>query len=132
MSEAAIEITAFEMLDGEAGVHALVELFYDLMDLEPQYAELRATHGNTLDDARRKLFWFLCGWLGGPNHYVERFGHPRLHMRHRPFVIGVRERDQWVACMGQAMSELEIEPDLRQFLLDRFFRVADRMRNQVE
>jgi truncated hemoglobin YjbI len=60
--------------------------FYDLMDLEPGYAELRASHGSTLDDARQKLFWFLCGWLGGPDHYVQRFGHPRsAHAPHAVF-----------------------------------------------
>jgi hemoglobin len=58
-----------------------------------------------LQGARDKLFWFLCGWLGGPEHYTERFGHPRLRMRHMPFSIGVLERDQWLACMDQAMTE---------------------------
>ena len=58
---AASELTPFEGLGGEAPVRALVDRFYDLMDLEPGYAELRATHGSTLGDARDKLFWFLCG-----------------------------------------------------------------------
>jgi hemoglobin len=46
---------------GEASVRALVDRFYDLMDLEPAYRELRVVHGSTLDEARDKLFWFLCG-----------------------------------------------------------------------
>ena len=96
-------ITAFDMVGGEAQVRALVDRFYDLMDLEPAYAHLRAVHGSDLQSARDKLFWFLCGWLGGPSHYTERFGHPRLRMRHMPFAIGVRERDQWLACMAWAM-----------------------------
>ena len=70
--------TPFEWIGGESRVRALVDRFYDLMDLEPAYSALRASHGSTLDEARNKLFWFLCGWLGGPAHYVERFGHPRL------------------------------------------------------
>ena len=96
------ETSPFERIGGEARVHALVERFYDLMDLEPAYVELRAVHGSTLDDARQKLHWFLCGWLGGPDLYQERFGHPRLRRRHMPFPIGIKERDQWVACMDQA------------------------------
>ena len=82
--------TPFEWIGGEEKVRALVNRFYDLMDLEPAYAELRAAHGNMLDDARQKLFWFLCGWLGGPDYYQERFGHPRLKMRHFPFAIGIQ------------------------------------------
>ena len=98
--------TPFEWMGGEDRIRALVERFYDLMDLEPRYAELRASHGPALDSARQKLFWFLCGWMGGPQHYTERFGHPRLRMRHMPFSIGIAERDQWLACMDQAMQEL--------------------------
>ena len=124
------EPTPFEGLGGEAPVRALVDHFYDLMDLEPGYAELRATHGSTLDDARDKLFWFLCGWLGGPDHYQERFGHPRLRARHLPFAIGVKERDQWVACMDQAMGECATPEALRQRLRESFFKTADWMRNK--
>ena len=128
--EAAAVVTPFELLGGEPAVRALVERFYDLMDLEPAYAELRATHGSTLDDARQKLFWFLCGWLGGPDHYIERFGHPRLRARHLPFSIGVLERDQWVACMAQAMRETAVPEALRQRLEQSFFQTADWMRNR--
>ena len=127
---AASEPTPFEGLGGEAPVRALVDPFYDLMDLEPGYAELRAPHGSTLDDARDKLFWFLCGWLGGPDHYQERFGHPRLRARHLPFAIGVKERDQWVACMDQAMGECATPEALRQRLRESFFKTADWMRNK--
>ncbi len=122
--------TPFDWIGGEPAVQALVERFYDLMDLEPQYAAVRATHGSTLDDARQKLFWFLCGWLGGPDHYIERFGHPRLRMRHLPFAIGIRERDEWVLCMDQAMRETGVDDALRQRLNQSFFQTADFMRNR--
>ena len=121
---------AFELLGGEAAVRALVDRFYDLMDLEPAYARLRAIHPTTLDGSRDKLFWFLCGWLGGPQHYVERFGHPRLRARHLPFPIGIRERDQWLACMSQAMREREVDPALAERLAQAFFGTADWMRNR--
>jgi len=124
------EVTAFERLGGEALVRALVDRFYDLMDLEPGYAELRAVHGATLESARDKLSWFLCGWLGGPQHYVERFGHPRLRARHLPFSIGIRERDQWLACMRQAMQEQGVEAGLADRLAEAFFNTADWMRNK--
>ena len=123
--------TPFDWIGGEPAVHALVERFYDLMDLEPGYAALRATHGSTLADARQKLFWFLCGWLGGPDYYQSRFGHPRLRARHLPFSIGIKERDQWVACMDQAMGDTGIDPALHQRLNQSFFETADWMRNRA-
>jgi hemoglobin len=121
--------TPYAWIGGEEKVRALVERFYDLMDLEPGYAALRATHGTTLEQARQKLFWFLSGWLGGPQHYTERFGHPRLRMRHLPFRIGIQERDQWLACMDQAMGEVGVDEALRARLRDSFFQTADWMRN---
>jgi hemoglobin len=122
--------TPFEWIGGEDRVRALVDRFYDLMDLEPGYRVLRASHGSTLDGARDKLFWFLCGWLGGPDHYQARFGHPRLRMRHMPFSIGIEERDQWLACMTQAMAETGVDPVLRERLQQSFFQTADWMRNR--
>ncbi len=121
--------TPYEWIGGEDKVKALVERFYDLMDLEPGYRDLRAAHGSELTNARQRLFWFLCGWLGGPQHYTDRFGHPRLRMRHMPFAIGIKERDQWLACMDQAMGEVGVDEKLRARLRESFFQTADWMRN---
>ena len=121
---------AFEALGGEPQVEALVERFYDLMELDPAYTALRAVHGPDLTQARQKLSWFLCGWLGGPQHYTERFGHPRLRMRHMPYTIGILERDQWLACMEQAMAEVGMAEAVRLRLRDSFFQTADWMRNR--
>ena len=129
-TQAAVAATPFDWIGGEERVQALTERFYDLMDLEPAYAELRAAHGSDLAQARQRLFWFLCGWLGGPDHYQSRFGHPRLRMRHMPFAIGIPERDQWVACMDQAMGETGVPQDLRVRLRGSFMGTADWMVNQ--
>lgn len=133
MTEAAAapaETTPFTRLGGESGVRALVDRFYDLMDLEPGFAGLRALHPADLSGSRDKLFWFLCGWLGGPAHYETRFGHPRLRARHLPYSIGIAERDQWMACMMQAMAELQVETALAQRLAEALFGTADWMRNR--
>jgi hemoglobin len=122
--------TPFQWIGGEERVRALTDRFYDLMDLEPTYQELRAAHGTELTQAREKLFMFLCGWLGGPSYYTDQFGHPRLRMRHMPFAIGIKERDQWVACMDQAMSETHVPIELRERLKNSFFQTADWMRNK--
>ena len=122
----------YDLLGGERGVRALVDRFYDLMDLEPAYAELRAMHPTQSEDTRDKLFWFFSGWFGGPGLYEQRFGHPRLRMRHFPYAIGTRERDQWLACMHQAMMEENVPEALQLRLQAAFAGTADWMRNQLE
>lgn len=122
--------TAYDWLGGELRVKALTDRFYDLMDLEPKYAQLRATHGASLDDAREKLFMFLSGWLGGPPLYMQTHGHPKLRARHLPFKVGTVERDQWVACMAQAMKEINVPTALYDRLIQSFYNTADWMRNQ--
>jgi len=71
---------------------------------------------------------YIVGVLGGPQLYVEKYGHPRLRARHLPFSIGKSERDQWLMCMDQALDE-QIEEPLRQQLKAAFEKVADHMRN---
>lgn len=124
--------TPYALLGGDAAVRALVERFYDLMDLEPQYAAIRRLHAPDLAHAREKLYLFLSGWLGGPSLYIERYGHPMLRRRHLPFAIGSRERDQWMACMEQAMVEVGVNEALRARLREAFFQTADWMRNRPD
>lgn len=122
--------TPYEAIGGEATVNKLVERFYTLMDTVPQFAPIRAMHPADLAESQRKLFMFLSGWLGGPDLFVQEFGHPMLRRRHLPFAIGSAERDQWVACMVLAMEETGIEEGMRQRLLESFFNTADFMRNR--
>lgn len=122
--------TTYDKIGGEATVGKLADRFYELMDTVPQFAELRAMHPESLKGSRDKLFMFLSGWFGGPDLFVENYGHPRLRARHMPFAIGTRERDQWVACMVLAMEDVGIEEDVRKVLLNNFFNTADFMRNK--
>jgi len=124
--------TVFEALGGEAGVRALVDAFYDHMDRDPEHAGIRALHPPDLSGSRDKLFWFLCGWSGGPDHYVQRFGHPRLRARHLPFAICSAERDQWLHCMQLAMQERALAEILQERLATAFSQTADWMRNHPD
>lgn len=124
--------TPYERLGGEAPLRALVERFYDLMDELPEAWEIRKLHAEDLSGAREKLFLFLSGWMGGPSLYIEQYGHPRLRARHLPFPIGIRERDQWLMCMRQAMEDTGVDVKLRGELWQSFARTADHMRNQEE
>jgi len=130
MPDASTPSTPYVAIGGEAGVRALVDAFYDRMDVDDAFAGIRALHGATLDNAREKLFLYLCGWLGGPQRYVERFGHPRLRARHLPFPIGTSERDQWLACMQAALDDAQVPTPLKPKLIDAFTGVADWMRNR--
>lgn len=124
------ETTPYEVLGGEPVVARLTDRFYELMATVPQFSGIRAMHPDDLQDSRDKLFMFLSGWLGGPDLFVEKFGHPRLRGRHMPFAIGTSERDQWVACMALAMEQTGIEAGMRKRLLESFFNTADFMRNR--
>ncbi|QEY23713.1 group II truncated hemoglobin [Neisseria animalis] len=124
--------TLYNLLGADKGVDEIVTRFYDLMDLEPQYAELRQTHGETLDYARDRLFKFLSGWLGGPPLYEEAHGHPRLRQRHMPFEVDMQTRNQWIACFAQALRELAVQTDYAEAVLIRLFALGDWMRNRHE
>ena len=124
------EHTPYVAIGGEPRVRALADAFYDHMDRDEAYAVIRALHPEDLGESREKFFEFLSGWLGGPQLFLERRGHPRLRMRHAPFPIGESERDQWLGCMAAALDDLDVDGDLRAFLDARFAHVADFMRNR--
>jgi hemoglobin len=115
---------------GTETIRQLVETFYDIMDSDPKAAGLRAIHQPDLTEAREKLFMFLSGWTGGPQLYIERYGHPRLRARHLPFSIGESERDQWMYCMIKAMHTLQFEEPLMKHIANQLYGVADFMRNR--
>ena len=122
----------YELIGGEDGVRRLVDRFYDYMDSDPEAADIRKLHAKDLRVSREKLFLFLSGWLGGPNLYVEKHGHPMLRRRHLPFAIGIRERDQWLHCMRRALADSELDQTQRDRLLQAFAATADHMRNKAE
>jgi hemoglobin len=130
-SEETQQPSVFELIGGDHKIRELVDRFYDLMDLEPEFAGIRAMHPTPLDSSRDKLYWFLSGWMGGPSLYIERFGHPRLRARHLPYAIASGERDQWLRCMAWAMQDVGIEQELQMRLMQSFYQTADWMRNKA-
>ena len=124
--------TFYELLGGTERIRDLVETFYDIMDSDPRAAPLRALHQPDLTEAREKLFMFLTGRTGGPQLYIERYGHPMLRRRHLPFTIGGSERDQWMYCMIKAMQTLSVDENVMQKLAEQLYGVADFMRNKAE
>ncbi len=122
-------VTPYQLLGGEKPLHSLVDRFYFYMDILPEAQGIRAMHGKNLSPANEKLFKFLSGWLGGPNLFIEEYGHPRLRMRHFPFAIGPAERDQWMHCMQRALAEISISQPLRDELYQALYQLATHMIN---
>lgn len=122
----------YQLIGGEVVLRELVDRFYDLMQLEPEFAGIHAMHPQPNDSSRDKLFWFLSGWMGGPDLYIAQFGHPRLRARHLPYAIGSQERDQWLRCMAWAMQDLQLDPSLQEHLMRSFYQTADWMRNKPD
>lgn len=129
MSEAP---SPYDRLGGAVGVRKLVTRFYALMSELPEAREILAMHPAELASSREKLFEFLSGWLGGPQLYMQRRGHPRLRMRHLPFRIDDAARDAWMLCMKRALDECCEDALLREQLRGAFQRMADHLRNADE
>jgi len=123
------ERTLYEIIGGESRLRELVDRFYDIMQLEADFAGIHAMHPVPNDSSREKLFMFLSGWMGGPNLFIEKYGHPMLRARHLPFAIGTSERDQWLRAMAMALEDLGYDVDLRLRLMTAFYQTADWMRN---
>lgn len=124
-------MTPYEMIGGEAALRALVHDFYRIMDELPEAYGIRKLHPRDLAGSEEKLFMFLSGWLGGPDLFARRFGHPRLRARHLPFAIAENERDQWLLCMREAMALQVKDEALRAKLYEALAGLADHMRNQA-
>lgn len=120
----------YRAIGGEDTVRRLVERFYDLMDTLPEAKACRAVHPPSLDGSRQKLFDYLSGWLGGPQLYVAKHGHPMLRRRHFVAPIGPAERDGWLICFERALSETVADPALRDAIWGPAHRLAMHMQNR--
>jgi hemoglobin len=121
----------YDQLGGEK-VHRLAMAFYDAMDAhEPALARLHQLDENGRVEAgvRQRFAMFLAFWLGGPDDYLHRQGHPRLRMRHAHVRVDVAMRDAWLRAMTRAMDAEGIEGPVRAFLDERFAHVANFLRN---
>jgi hemoglobin len=123
--------TPYEMIGGEQILLNLVDRFYFYMDTLPEAQGIRAIHQNNLASAKDKLFKFLSGWLGGPNLFIEEFGHPMLRARYLPFLIGESERDQWMLCMNKALAELAMDSQLKITIQNALQQLATHIINQT-
>lgn len=126
------QVTPYELIGKEAAILSLVGRFYFFMDTLPEASGIRAMHAADLSNAHDKLFKFLSGWLGGPNLFIQEYGHPRLRQRHFPFAIDASARDQWMLCMNKALNEIAMDANFRENLSQALQQLATHMINQDE
>lgn len=122
--------TIYERIGGGTVLRKLAKVFYRNMDTLEEAQGIRKLHAKSLKISEKKLFMFLSGFFGGPNLYMEKYGHPKLRQRHLPFVIGKDEAEQWLDCMNRALEEVVLRKDLKQEMLQYFSQAAYHMVNQ--
>ncbi len=124
------ELSHFDKIGGAVIIRTLVKRFYQIMDELPESYVLRKMHAENLQETEDKLFKFLNGWMGGPDLYVQEYGHPMLRRRHMSIQIDVSARDQWLMCMDLALTEVVGDTKLRAELSDALAKLGDHMRNK--
>ena len=124
--------TSFRAAGGEAGIRRLVEAFYAHMDTLPEAEGIRRLHPESLDVSIDKLARFLCGWLGGPPRYNEKYGTIVIPSAHAHLPVGASERDAWLACMERAIAEQPYEAAFARYLRKQLGVPAERIREVCE
>jgi hemoglobin len=122
-----VDAQFFERAGGEQTFRSLVERFYEGVALDPLLRPLYPEED--LGPAAERLTLFLIQYWGGPSTYSSTRGHPRLRMRHAPFVIGEAERDSWLRHMRTALDSLDLPDDIAGRIWDYLVMAADSMRN---
>ena len=120
------ERSIYELVGGETTFRQLVDHFYAKVEAD---AELRAIFPKDLAEGKRGQFLFLSQFFGGPTTYSVERGHPRLRMRHAPFMIDQKARDRWLSHMLEALDEVGIEEPMRSVMTDYFERASTHMIN---
>lgn len=118
----------FQAADQEAGIRQLVDCFYDIMEANADYATLRSWHPRNSEISRDKLARFLCQWMGGPVRYNERYGPINIPKAHAHLKVTEAERDQWLACMKEALVQQDYPESLVDYLLEQLALPAEAIR----
>lgn len=121
------ERTVYDVVGGQPFFDALVDRFYDGVEQDPVLQPMYPAED--MAGARERLAGFLAQYWGGPPLYSEARGHPRLRMRHNPFVIGEVERQHWLGHMLGAVRTAELEPEIEARMVEYFEMAAQAMVN---
>ncbi|MCG7410420.1 globin [Paenibacillus sp. ACRRX] len=119
--------TIYEAIGGEQTVRRMVEAFYPRVQAEPLLAPL---FPEDITPVMEKQFMFLTQFFGGPALFSDAYGHPMMRARHMPFPITPERAEAWLNCMRQAMQDIEMEPEIREVVIQRLSGPAHHFVNQ--
>ena len=123
--------TTYHAAGGEKGIQQLVDDFYDVMGSTEQYQRIYQWHPD-IPIARDKLARFLCGWMGGPKRYQEKYGSISIPQVHAHLSVSSVERDQWLSCMQEALARQNYPETLKHYLIEQLARPAELIRRTCE
>ena len=121
---------SFIAAGGEDGIFALVDNFFDRMGSDPRFKTIWDMHPGDNTISRDKLARFLCGWLGGPKLYREKYGAIGIPRVHAHLAIATPERDQWLTCMSESVAEQPFSSDFKTYLMEQLFVPAEAVRRR--
>lgn len=120
--------TSYRAAGEEAGLRSLCEDFYHFMETLPEAEKIREMHKQDLSVMIDKLTLFLCGWLGGPRKYAEKYGPIHIPLAHQHFIINEPERDAWLLCMYKAIDKQPYSEEFKKYLKSAIAVPAERVR----
>jgi len=126
--EESAHTTPYQAAGELVGITRLVGEFYNNMDTLPEAQTIRNMHPEDLTESRKKLTYFLCGWLGGPKLFQQHYGPISIPGFHKQFPIGYEERDAWLLCMQRAIAVQPYSSELKDYLLAALSIPAERVR----
>ena len=118
---------SFQAAGGVEGLQRLVDDFYRIMEESGEAATIRGMHPQDLAPARDKLTRFLCGWLGGPKLYAEKYGSIVIPQFHARWPIGAADSEAWLLCMEKAIARQPYSADFAHYLLKQLRVPAERI-----
>ena len=127
-----IEDASYQAAGRKVGIRKLVDGFFDRMGSEPRFKVIYDMHPEDKEMSRDKLARFLCGWLGGPKLYQEKYGGISIPRVHEHLDIASPERDQWLTCMRETVAEQPFDAEFKTYLMEQLFVPAEGVRRHVE
>jgi len=121
-----IVISPYERI-GEENIKKLIHYFYQELRND---SILRPMYKESLVEAEERLYLFMIQFLGGPQHYNEKRGHPKLKQRHMQFNIDENAKNNWLNNMKTAIDKTNISDVDKQYLWEYFVKTANFLKNK--